>query len=293
MMRIYIEGRQLDLHEGEALHVTREIADIREPDARSSDWSKTYRIPGTANNNRIFGHIFDINQEQLNTGTQFAPDFNPNKKAAALVTVDEVEQVRGYMRLLNINVIRRGEIEYEVSVHGVAADLFAKIRNRKLSELDLSEFNHNLSKTEIKDSWSHDATDGYVYPMIDRGRQNKPYNVWGCEDFTPAVFAKVVVDKIFSAAGYTYTADSFFNSDEFKSRVIPFPKYPQLSEATINTFAARARRSTDVAVTLGTAIPFNDDSSTGYFDNGGNFDTATGMNHLTRAYCTPWKLRLK
>jgi hypothetical protein len=276
MMRVYIEGRQLDLHEGEALQVTREIADIREPDARSSDWSKTYRIPGTANNNRIFGHIFDINQEQLNTGTQFAPDFNPNKKAAALVTVDEVEQVRGYMRLLNINVIRRGEIEYEVSVHGVAADLFAKIRNKKLSEIDLSEFNHNLSKTEIKDSWSHNAADGYVYPMIDRGRQNKPYNVWGCEDFTPAVFAKVVVDRIFSAAGYTYTADSFFNSDEFKARVIPFPKLPQLSEATINGFAARARRSTDVAVTIGTAIPYNDDSSSGYFDNGGNFDTATG-----------------
>ena len=90
MMRLFIEGRQVDLSENEVLQVTREIADIREPSQRSSDWSRTFRIPGTSSNNKLFGHIFDVNQEQLNNGTQFAPDFNPNKKAAALVTVNEV-----------------------------------------------------------------------------------------------------------------------------------------------------------------------------------------------------------
>lgn len=278
MMRLFIEGRQVDLSENEVLQVTREIADIREPSQRSSDWSRTFRIPGTSANNKLFGHIFDVNQEQLNNGTQFAPDFNPNKKAAALVTVNEVEQMRGFVRLLNISVIRKGEIEYEVSVHGEVADLFAKIRNKKLSEIDLSEFNHNLSRTAVKNSWAYTAASGgYVYPMIDRGRENKPYNAWGCEDFTPAVFAKVIVDKIFTNAGYTYSDDSFFNTDEFKSRVIPFPKLPQLSEATIATFAAKARRSTDVTyVTSPNTLVFNDDSSSGYYDAGNNYDTATG-----------------
>jgi len=279
MMRLFIEGRQVDLSENEVLQVTREIADIREPAQRSSDWSRTFRIPGTSANNKLFGHIFDVNQEQLNNGTQFAPDFNPNKKAVALVTVNEVEQLRGFVRLLNISVVRKGQIEYEVSVHGEVADLFAKIRNKKLSELDLSELNHTLSKTAVKNSWAYTAASGgYVYPMIDRGRENKTYDVWGCEDFTPAVFAKVIVDKIFTAAGYSYSDDSFFNTEEFKSRVIPFPKLPQLSEATIATFAAKARRNANQSITTGnTTIVFNDDSSSGYYDTGGNFNTSTGI----------------
>lgn len=276
MMRLYIEGRQIDLTADEPLLITREIADIREPEKRSSDWSKTFRIPGTSDNNRVFGHIFDIAQEQLNTGTQFAPDFNPNKKAQALITVDEVEQVRGFVRLLNISITRYGEIEYEVSVHGVAADFFAKIRNKRMSEIDISDLNHALTKTAIKDSWSHDWADGYVYPMIDRGRVNRPYNVWAVDDFIPAVFLKTVVDRMFTEAGYSYTSDSFFNSDEFKARVIPMPGNGQLNAAQATARAARAKRSSNTTYTDGQVIIWNDDSSTGFYDNGGNYDTSTG-----------------
>jgi hypothetical protein len=276
MMQVFIENRQIDLMANEDLLITREIADIREPEKRSSDWSKTFRIPGTSNNNKIFGHIFDINQEQLNSGSQFAPDFNPNKKAAARITVDEVEQIRGFVRLLNIAIIRKGEIEYEVSVHGVAADFFAKIRNKRMSEIDLSGLNHTLTRTAIKNSWNHNAADGYVYAMIDKGRDDKPFNAWGATDLTPCIYAKYIVDRIMTEAGYSYTSDSFFNSDEFKDRVVPFTKQPEISEATLTTFALRARRSSNATVAVGGTVIFNDDSSTGYYDNGSNYSTVNG-----------------
>lgn len=273
MMRLYIEGREVDLTQDEPLLITREIADIREPEKRSSDWSKTFRIPGTSNNNRVFGHIFDIAQEQLNTGTQFAPDFNPNKKAAALITVDDVEQVRGFVRLLNIAIVRGGEIEYEVSVHGVAADFFAKIRNKRMSEIDLSDLNHTLTKTAIKDSWSHDWADGYVYPMIDRGRDQMPYNAWEVADFLPAVFAKRVVDDIFTSAGYAYTSDSFFNSDEFKGRVIPMPGNGQLTEAQVAGRQATAETSGNVNYTDGQTVVWHNEIN----DPGANYNNTTGV----------------
>ena len=281
MMRLFIEGRQVDLMQDEPLLITREIADVREPEKRSSDWSKTFRIPGTSENNKLFGHIFDINQEQLNSGTQFGPDFNPNKKAAAWVTVNETEIVRGFIRMLNISVVRRGEIQYETSFHGVSADFFAKIRNKRMSELDLSSMNHTLNKTNVKNSWSNTAASGgYVYAMIDRGRADKPYDAWGCTDLTPCIYAKRIVDEIFNEAGYTYTADSFFNTDEFKSRVVPFPKPAEISESTLTGMALRARRSSDQTRVKGQTIIFNDDSSSGYYDNGGNYNTTTGKYAL-------------
>jgi len=276
MMQVFIENRQIDLMANEDLLITREIADIREPEKRSSDWSKTFRIPGTSNNNKIFGHIFDINQEQLNSGSQFAPDFNPNKKAGARITVDEVEQIRGFVRLLNIAIVRKGEIEYEVSVHGVAADFFAKIRNKRMSEIDLSDLNHIPSKTIVKNSWNNTWQDGYVYGMADRGREDKPLNIWGVGDLTPCVFAKTIVDRIFTDAGYTYTSDSFFNTDEFKSRIIPFSKYPELSQSFLDDLNIKARRSSITALSVGSTIVWNDDSSSGFYDNGGNYSTANG-----------------
>lgn len=278
MMRLFIEGRQVDLMQDEALTVTREIADVREPVQRSSDWSKTFTLPGTSENNKLLGHIFDINQEQINSGTQFAPDFNPNKKAAAWVTVNEIELMRGFVRLLNISVVRRGEIQYEISVHGVVADLFTKMGQSRLSALDMDELNHQLSKTAIKNSWTNTAASGgYVYPMIDYGRGDKPDIVWSVDDFRPAVFAKVIVDKIFNSVGYTYTADSFFNTDFFKQLIVPFPGYPQLDEGTITGGSSFAQRDVALtAYTVGQTIVFNDDSSSGFYDNGNNFDTATG-----------------
>lgn len=276
MMRLYIEGRQVDLMQDEPLLITREIADIREPEKRSSDWSKTFRIPGTSNNNRVFGHIFDIAQEQLNTGTQFAPDFNPNKKAAALITVDEVEQVRGFVRLLNIAIVRGGEIEYEVSVHGVAADFFAKIRNKRLSEIDLSDLNHTLTKTAIKNSWNHNWQHGYVYPMIDRGRELNLADLWAVNEFYPALFIKRLIDEIFTASGYSYTLDSFFNTDLFKKLVIPSPGVTLLSESDATARELRARRSSNASYVAGAVVVFNDDSSSGYYDNGNNYDPGTG-----------------
>lgn len=273
MMRLFIEGRQVDLAVNEELLVTREIADIREPMQRTADWSKTYVIPGTSANNKLFGHIFDINQEQINTGTQFAPDFNPNKKATAWVTVSEMEMVRGFVRLLNINVVRKGEIEYEISFHGVLADMFTKLGLRRLEELEFSEYNHILSKTAIKNSWANAS--GYVYPMINLGRDPDSIDtVWGVEEFRPAIFAKQIVDKIFAEAGYSYTSDSFFNSDFFKKLVVPFPSIPELDDEALNGREALANiPNTDRTVAKNAPIIFD----TEVYDNGGNYNPASGQ----------------
>lgn len=273
MMRLFIEGRQVDLMQDEPLLITREIADIREPMQRSADWSKTFTIPGTSENNKLLGHIFDINQEQLNSGTQFGPDYNPNKKATAWATVSELEMLRGFVRLLNISVTRRGEIQYEISFHGVLADMFTRLGLRRLEELEFSEYNHILSKSAIKNSWTNAS--GYVYPMINLGRDPNSIDVvWGVEEFRPAIFAKQIVDKIFTTAGYTYSADSFFNTDFFKKLVVPFPSVPELDDEALNGREALANiPTTDRTLAKYSPVIFD----TEVYDNGGNYNPASGQ----------------
>jgi hypothetical protein len=145
-----------------------------------------------------------------------------------------------------------------------------------MSEIDLSDLNHIPSKTVVKNSWNNTWQDGYGYGIADRGREDKPLNLWGVGDTTPCVFAKTIVDRIFADAGYSYTDDSFFNTDEFKSRVIPFSKSPELSQSFLDNLNMKARRSSITALTVGSAIVWNDDSSSGFYDNGGNYNTGTG-----------------
>jgi hypothetical protein len=43
------EGRKLDLYEDVEMPLNYSIIDVREPDKRKTSWSKTIKIPGTAN----------------------------------------------------------------------------------------------------------------------------------------------------------------------------------------------------------------------------------------------------
>ena len=153
-VRLVCGGVSVDLPSDFGILINKSIADIREPESRSSDWSKTFTLPGTKANNKLFTHLFDLNLSIRNTSaTNFNPDFNPNLKADAILQVDEITQIQGFIRLLGIKVNDFNQIEYECSMHGELADLFATIADGKLSDLDFAEYNHIMNDTNIFNSW--------------------------------------------------------------------------------------------------------------------------------------------
>jgi hypothetical protein len=272
-VRLVCGNVSLDLPSDFGILINKSIADIREPESRSSDWSKSFTLPGTKTNNRLFTHLFDLNLSIRNTSaTNFSPDFNPNLKADAILQVDEVTQIEGFIRLLSIKVNDLNQIEYECSMHGQLADLFAKISDAKLADLSLTEYNHTISSTNIFNSWNTSIIkngstyvnfsggvpigDGYVYGWLDNGQYADYRNLY-TDDITPYVYAKTVVDKIFSGAGYTYTSDSFFNSAQFRRLVIPCPtQMPILSESQIQQRQFEAKSSGSTNYTKGSQILF-------------------------------------
>ena len=278
--------RKLDTYKDFNVLINRSIADIREPDTRSSDWTKTIELPGSKTNNIIFSHLFEVEQTTTSV-TQFAPTFNPNLKAECIIYVDGIEQLRGFLRLIQIRVDDSTHITYEVTCHGQSADFFTTIAERKLNQLDFSEYNHTLSSGNIIDSWSNQIYKngttqafaygtGYMYAMIDKGH---PTNIalWDTSQFTPSLYAKTVVDKIFTNAGFTYTNDSFFNSDRFKRLVLPAPSALTANAATLESRRFRASRTTTAqSLDLNSILIFQNDSTGGNFDNGGNYNNTTG-----------------
>ena len=287
MIRLLVNNSPVDLSDNFDILISKSIADIKSPETRSSEWTKTVVIPGTRANNKLFGHIFEVEQTIQGT-TQFAPDFNPNKKADVVVLLDEIEQLRGFIRLIQINVLDSTDIQYECSLHGQTADLFTTIADRKLNVLNFSEYNHTLSSGTVINSWDtsivKNATtqafaygEGYLYALIDKGYSTaRNINRFDVPSMTPCLYAKTIVDKIFSNAGYSYTNDSFFNNDRFKRLVIPPPNGLLVDSTILEQRRFKAGRTSTQVVQLGDTFIFDVDSGGSFYDNGNNYNTTTG-----------------
>jgi len=172
LTKIYINNEQIDLKEDVSIPLNFNIADIREPEKRSTTWSKTVILPGSTFNNELFSNIWNVNAVINSTGTtNFTPNFNPNLKAQAEITYNEAIQFKGICQLLNVNATDKYEIEYEVAFFGELQNVYQNFTNGYLRNVDLSEYNHTLDKDNQVTSWSAPIGVGYVYPMIDYGHR--------------------------------------------------------------------------------------------------------------------------
>jgi len=229
---VLIEGRRLDVKEGLDFSFNYSIADIRDPNKRKTNFSKTIQCPATKSNDVLFGQIWDVNiSNSYNpSDTNVEVNFNPNKKASARVIHDGVTVMDGVVQLRAIT-INNGRYDYEVVFIGNLKTIFSEIANKELNGLDengfpyidFSDLDHQYDYGRITSSWNN--TSGYVYPMIDYG-VNEPFQLngvdsWRVEQFRPAVFLKDIIDRIFDYAGFTYTS-TFFDSTFFGNLIVPW-----------------------------------------------------------------------
>lgn len=271
-----INGTYVDISDEVAMHLTFAISDIKNPDKRQGAFSKTVKLPGTDSINRLLTGIFEISLNIQNTSTtNFNPDFNPNLKASCIVSCDSVEQFRGYMRLRSIERDRTNLelLHYNVELYGDVSTIFTTLADHKLSELSISEYNHTYNSTNQINSWSLTYTNGYYYPMIQYG--NTDGINWGVDNFFPAVYLKIYIDKIFAYAGASYTS-SFLTSSPFTELIIPYNGVNlQLTTSQVDArkFEAKTSALTDnIYTTLYQPFVFDNETS----DPSNQYNPATG-----------------
>jgi hypothetical protein len=205
-----IAGYSIPHNEG-AIPLTKEAYDVNNPQKRLSDYSKTITIPEGKLVNQIFEHAFDVNVDYLT--------FNPNLKTSYQILQDGVLVIDGYCQLLAIKNID-GLVTYEIAATGKVGNLFEKIKDKYLQDLDLSALDHTWTQANVEDSWTATIGEGYVYPMIDIGGRSR-YDNWKVQDFKPAIYLKQYLDTILTEAGYTYDS-TFFETTLFKSLIVPY-----------------------------------------------------------------------
>lgn len=223
MTELFIEGRPVDLAENFSPLLTLAIDDVQDFGARNTTYSKTIVLPGTANNNKLFGHIFEV-QGSL-PYTQALPNalsnFNAAKSASAMLFQDNLQVFKGTARLLEV-IMEGDRKEYEIALFGELGGLVAALSNNKLEDLDFSAYNHSYSLANITASWDNAAAgQGYYYPLIDYGNYSTNKHDWDYRTLRPALFVKEYISKMVAAAGYRYDAP-LFNTPRFQSLIVPY-----------------------------------------------------------------------
>jgi hypothetical protein len=119
MTRIFIENQELDLTKDFSQQTTYAVDDLNNVDSKSTSFTKTIVLPGTANNNRLLGNIFEFSNS--NFTADIAPNvnynFNASKSAQARMEINGLQVMKGVLRLLEI-IIDGDYIEYEVALFG-------------------------------------------------------------------------------------------------------------------------------------------------------------------------------
>ncbi len=143
MTEMFIENKRLDITEELSALITYAVDDIRDFEHKQSNFSKTIVLPGTANNNTLFGYIFDarVSNPYDEDSDNVSTNFNPAAAADCIIFQNRMQVFKGTIRLMEI-VVDKGQVEYEVSVFGELGSLVGVIGSGKLEDLDFSAYNH-------------------------------------------------------------------------------------------------------------------------------------------------------
>lgn len=189
----------LDVQDGSQVPLNISIADIKDIQKRTGSFSKTITLPGTKNNNLLLNHYYDINI--LNGSTTF----DVNKIQRCLLIQDGIPILDNtFLQLLNVKKEQSVNTEddlirYEVQIKDSIGDFFGKISGLQLTDLDLDEYDHLYTGSNIISSWGHTYVDGYIYPVPHAATPD-----YQLTDFKPAVYAKTYWEQIHARSGYSY-----------------------------------------------------------------------------------------
>lgn len=221
---IFVENKQLDVSGDISSLLTYAIDDVKDFSSRQTTFSKTVILPGTANNNAIFGNIFDTgisnNYDPAIDNIEF--NFNPAKSARCVVFQDNLQTFKGTLRILEID-IDKGRIEYQVALNGDLTTLNVALSSAYLTDLDFSAYDRSYTVADIIASWDNAPGSGIYYPLIDYGTYSALKHDWDIRTFKPALYVKEFIDKMFTKSGFTYESD-LFNTDRFKRLIVPYNK---------------------------------------------------------------------
>tara|TARA_Y100000356_G_scaffold133942_1_gene142076 strand:- start:2737 stop:5523 length:2787 start_codon:yes stop_codon:yes gene_type:complete len=237
----------VDLYEDEDIPLSLSIDDFTKFDEKIQSYSKSFDLPATKRNNKIFSNIFDV------TRTYSGISFNPYAQTKAVLKQDSFTIFDGYLQLTDI-LTKNNQTSYTVNLYCKAISLIDEIKERTIGDLTaLEELAHSYKRTNIQDSWGSTGlllttplpagsfagvegatrTQVLKYPFCNwvgniqkattasAGTGGMPQLEKLEDAFRPWINVRYLLDNIFADSSYTFSS-TLFDDVDFKKLYMDF-----------------------------------------------------------------------
>ena len=167
-----IDYQRLDLFDDEEVSLTQTIQDVRDIEKIFTDFSRSFSLPASAKNNLLFRHYYrtDIVENLVSDSI-----FNANTKLRAIIELNYKRFKSGYIVLNGVKLKNNQPDSYNITFFGETVTLKDKLKDRILSSLDFSEFDHTYNVANVKEGLESFVTQlgnqtvsdaKIIYPLI-------------------------------------------------------------------------------------------------------------------------------
>ena len=142
-LQLYVENQLVEMFDDESITLTQTIQDVRSIDKIFSDFSKTFSVPASETNNKIFKHFYNY---------EILEGFDARKKIDAELYLNYKLFKKGKVKLEGTTLkLNKAHNIYRPTFYGNTVNLKDKIGEATLSDLPtLTELEFQYTDTNIK-----------------------------------------------------------------------------------------------------------------------------------------------
>ena len=135
-LQLYIESDRLDLFRDETIALTQTIQNVKDLDKVFTSFSKTFSVPASKNNNKIFKHYYNFN---------IVDGYDARKKKAGRIELNTLPFQTGRIKLEGVDLKNNLVHTYRITFFGNTIELPDIIGDDKLGSLGFSDAKWDLT----------------------------------------------------------------------------------------------------------------------------------------------------
>ena len=158
MVNLFINGELLDQYADESVDIVSSVLDVSDITKNTGDYSKSFTVPASKNNNRLFKHWYNAS---IDNG------FDARSKVEGSIDIDGVPFKLGKWRLNKCNIVKGRLESYTINFFGNLPNISDTIGEDLLSDLAFPTLDHEWTSDNVIDGLEGDLLNGdIVYTLM-------------------------------------------------------------------------------------------------------------------------------
>ena len=159
-----IAYQRIDLFKDETVSINQSIQNIKDPAKIFTEFTKSFTIPASKSNNKIFEHYYNFD---------IINGFDARDKRPAKIELNNIPFKIGFVRLEGVELKRNAPYAYKIVFYGNTVSLKDTLGEAKLQNLtSLVQYNLNYDSATVK-ARLQTANGPILCPLITSGASNK------------------------------------------------------------------------------------------------------------------------